>query len=124
VTEVTQQTHRLKTWPEYFNAVVDGTKTFEVRKNDRNYQIGDMLVLKEFDPQKQTFTLRITYRVICYVLPGGQFGIETGYCVLGLREPELRSLRMVDEFNQLRESELEKTKLENWNASWSQGVRA
>jgi hypothetical protein len=35
--------HELKTWTEYYNAVFDGNKTFEVRKNDRNYQVDDVL---------------------------------------------------------------------------------
>jgi hypothetical protein len=45
--------HGLKSWPESFNAVVDGTKTFEIRRNDRNFQVGDRLILKEFVPCKR-----------------------------------------------------------------------
>lgn len=43
--------HRLKTWPEYFQAVKRGDKTCEVRKADRDYQPGDFLLLIEFDPK-------------------------------------------------------------------------
>ena len=43
--------HYLKTWPEYFQAVKSGKKTFEIRKNDRDYQTSDELVLQEFDPE-------------------------------------------------------------------------
>jgi hypothetical protein len=42
--------HYLKTLPVYFDAVRRGDKTFEIRKNDRDFQTGDTLVLKEFDP--------------------------------------------------------------------------
>lgn len=42
--------HELKTWPQYFCRVADGTKTFEVRKNDRGFQPGDEVILKEWDP--------------------------------------------------------------------------
>lgn len=42
--------HELKTWPQYFCRVEDGSKTFEVRKNDRGYQPGDIVVLREWDP--------------------------------------------------------------------------
>jgi hypothetical protein len=38
--------HELKTDPEAFDAVASGAKTFELRRNDRDYQVGDVLVLK------------------------------------------------------------------------------
>lgn len=43
-------THRLKTWRESFQAILDGEKRFEVRKNDRSFLEGDFLMLVEFDP--------------------------------------------------------------------------
>lgn len=42
--------HELKIWPRFFAAVKDGSKTFEYRKNDRGFQKGDLVVLKEYDP--------------------------------------------------------------------------
>ncbi len=41
--------HVLKILPEWFETVVSGEKTFEVRKDDRNYQPNDVLHLREFD---------------------------------------------------------------------------
>lgn len=38
--------HELKTDPEPFDAVADGRKTHEVRRNDRNYEVGDELILR------------------------------------------------------------------------------
>jgi hypothetical protein len=43
-------THLLKIWPQYYCRLVDGTKTFEVRKNDRGFQPGDYVCLQEWDP--------------------------------------------------------------------------
>ena len=37
-------THRLKVLIKYADALMDGTKTFEVRKNDRGYEVGDKIV--------------------------------------------------------------------------------
>lgn len=42
--------HIIKCWPQYFCRVADGSKTFEVRVNDRGYQPGDNVVLEEWDP--------------------------------------------------------------------------
>lgn len=40
-------THELKTWPEFFEQTRNGRKKFELRRNDRAYQVGDQLLLKE-----------------------------------------------------------------------------
>lgn len=42
--------HELKTWPGFFSALKKGEKTFELRRNDRDFVKGDTLVLKEFHP--------------------------------------------------------------------------
>lgn len=46
------KTHNLKIWPEYLEQVKSGIKTFEVRKNDRDFKVGDSLILRAFDPDK------------------------------------------------------------------------
>ena len=83
--------HELKTIPKYFAMIVAGSKNFEVRKNDRDFKIGDELILKEYDNNKSLsyyssdrYTGRILHRRIDYVLHGGQLGIEEGYCVMSL----------------------------------------
>lgn len=45
--------HELKIWPQYYCRVADGSKTFEVRKNDRGFQPGDDVVLREYDPDEE-----------------------------------------------------------------------
>jgi hypothetical protein len=42
--------HELKTWPRFFEPLVAGKKTFELRENDRKFKEGDTLTLKEFIP--------------------------------------------------------------------------
>jgi len=76
--------HELKTWKDYFHEVFMGRKTFEVRKNDRNFQVGDILTLKEWDNEKQEFTGNSLSRRITYILKGGQFGIEEGFVVMSI----------------------------------------
>lgn len=77
------KTHELKCWPAYFADVATGRKSFEVRKNDRDYRLGDVLLLREFDPDKGIYTGDICGREIVYVLDDPQF-VKDGYVILGL----------------------------------------
>ena len=42
--------HVLKIWPSFFQEMIDGKKPFEVRKNDRDFRVGDVLKLLAYDP--------------------------------------------------------------------------
>lgn len=43
--------HYLKCWPKFFGLVASGRKPFEVRKNDRRFEVGDRVVMYEWDPR-------------------------------------------------------------------------
>jgi hypothetical protein len=75
--------HYLKTLPVYFDAVLSGKKTFEFRRNDRDFQEGDILVLKEYDPLGG-FTGREITRHVGYVLYGADCGLIRGFCIMTL----------------------------------------
>lgn len=45
--------HELKIWPQFYSRVKDRSKTFEVRDNDRDFQPGDTVLLREWDPKKE-----------------------------------------------------------------------
>lgn len=78
-------THALKTWPEYFEQVFQGNKTFELRKNDREFKVGDTLALQEWDNYFGAYTGRCIDVDVTYILSGGNFGIEKGYVVMGIK---------------------------------------
>lgn len=89
--------HKLKTWPVYFDAIERGDKTFEVRRDDRGFQKGDILILQRTQDEFPHHRVVYDYggkvanelrRRIKYVLTGGQFGIEPGYVVMQLEEIE------------------------------------
>lgn len=46
-----RRVHELKIWPQYYSRVAEGSKTFEIRNNDRDYQRGDKVILREWDPK-------------------------------------------------------------------------
>lgn len=79
------KTHNLKTWPEVFDAMLTRAKSFEVRRDDRGFGVGDTLVLKEWDPATGKYTGRTCKALVTYLLPGGQFGIEAGYVCMSVR---------------------------------------
>lgn len=45
-----------KVWPEYFQQIVDGKKTFELRLNDFDISEGDTMILNEWDPATKDYT--------------------------------------------------------------------
>lgn len=73
--------HELKTLPEYFEAVADGSKTFEVRKNDRLFSVGDFLALNEYG--KGGYTGRCLIVRVTYILNDQKY-CKNGYLVLGI----------------------------------------
>lgn len=67
--------HTLKSWPSMFANVVKGVKTFELRINDRDFHVGDCLVLQEYEPDTQRYTgehfaVRVTYVTTCWMSKG------------------------------------------------------
>lgn len=79
------KTHNLKLSIDFCGAVLSGEKTFEVRKNDRGFQTGDLIRFIPTDGtsyQKHEISEH-TYK-ITYILNG--WGIKNGYVVLGIKE--------------------------------------
>ena len=75
--------HDLKILPQYFEAVKTGKKKFELRKNDRDYKVGDEIHLEEWEPAGG-YTGRDIVKEITYVLKDcGRFGLKDGYCIIG-----------------------------------------
>lgn len=79
------RTHDLKCWPQYFQSVKSGVKPFEVRFNDRDYQVGDTLVLHEWNPETREYSGDFIDRLVTYVMPGGNFGIDPNFVIMGVR---------------------------------------
>ena len=74
--------HNLKILKKYADAVNGNAKHFEVRKNDRNFQIGDVVTFTVID-DVQSNPLNYKAFFISYVLTHEDFpdGIAEGYCV-------------------------------------------
>lgn len=70
--------HTLKCWPGYFDDLLSGDKTFEVRNGmDRIYEVGDELLLKEWAPITEHYTGRELRMRVTYVMNGAFVPADT-----------------------------------------------
>lgn len=90
--------HELKTWPMHFDAIMQGNKRFEFRYNDRDFQVHDVLHLKEWQPaldwkltRNGGYTGRWIMANVTYMLtatdPDGTIQPEfvpEGWCIMSL----------------------------------------
>ena len=97
--------HELKTDPDVFQALVDGRKTYELRKDDRGFQVGDTLTLREtrYTGQEMIsyehpdhpgrivfgkpleYTGRTVGRVVTHILRGPIYGLADGWAILSVK---------------------------------------
>jgi hypothetical protein len=86
--------HELKPDPVVFQAVADGRKKFEIRKNDRNFQVGDELWLKETVYTGEAmlagypleYTGRVLAKTVTYLLQGPIYGLAEGWCIMSIED--------------------------------------
>jgi hypothetical protein len=84
-------THELKTWPESFDALVRGDKKHEIRRDDRGFSTGDVLLLREWHPhavadlgEEGAYTGRELRMRITYKSSGGTWGLPDDLCVMSV----------------------------------------
>lgn len=77
-------THELKTWPEYFQAVWDDDKPFEIRRNDRGFKSNDGLRLREWSQETQQYSGREVWAIVGFTLDKPELGIAPGFIAMGL----------------------------------------
>lgn len=86
--------HELKVLDKFYPSLLDMSKPFELRKNDRGYEVGDTCVFREmklvgngYDNYDESFTGHKCVRHVSYVLTREMFPhVPFGYVILGLKE--------------------------------------
>ena len=65
---------------------MSGMKSFELRKNDRDFQLGDLIIFQECHPMVEQFTPIISqpFRIIYILKDVPQYGLKNGYAILGI----------------------------------------
>ena len=69
--------------PHCSPAIVNGIKQFELRRNDRAFQCGDDLHLREWDPESREYTGRELFKHVAFVLEKHE-GLAEGFVLMGL----------------------------------------
>lgn len=87
--------HELKTWEEPFEAVIEGRKHHEIRFDDRGYQEGDTLFLREYVKPEERYTGRAIEAEVTYLSRGPSWGLPDNMVVMSI---ELRSEVLHDNF--------------------------
>ncbi|MBF0553671.1 MAG: DUF3850 domain-containing protein [Nitrospirae bacterium] len=103
-------THELKCWPVFYQAILDKSKLFEIRKNDRDFHVGDLLLLKEYEPVSEQYTGRETIKAISYIL-SEHSGLQYGYVIMALKDKVDVSFELFLEVMLNRNPEIDKDKL-------------
>lgn len=81
--------HNLKTWPEHFKDVSKGHKTFELRKNDRDYKVGDILWLEEYLPEEKKLTghyVKVEVTHILHEINAKGFGLAENHVIMSFKK--------------------------------------
>lgn len=76
--------HELKTHPGPFERILRGAKRAEFRRNDRSFQLGDHLLLKEWDPATASYTGRDALFEVTDITGDAQFGIPEGFVMMSI----------------------------------------
>ena len=86
--------HKLKLNAAYYDDSASGIKTFEIRNNDRNFKVGDILELREYAwsvfDGKGAYTGDVHWKIITYIMDDGEY-LRDGYVGLAvspIAEPE------------------------------------
>jgi uncharacterized protein YqfB (UPF0267 family) len=86
-----QTVHELKCWPQFFEAIAAGQKRHDLRHaSDREFQVGDQLRLREFDPVIQRYTGREQFVEVTYITSIDQpcalseSALHVGFCILSI----------------------------------------
>lgn len=79
-------THELDSYPEQFEAIVQGLKTFMCGFNNQSFRVGDKLKINEFDPESILYTGRFTEVRVTYLQEGGDNDIPKDYVIMSIKK--------------------------------------
>jgi hypothetical protein len=86
-------THTVKSWPRFFDPILLGTRTHELRRNDRAYAVGDLVELREYDPETKIYSGRVCIVEITSITSQDEpcavsaEALHGDFCILSVKKP-------------------------------------
>lgn len=77
--------HILKIKEEYYSDVIAGEKTFELRKNDRDYQVGDLIHFVDVNGYDFGYYKDNVFKIEYILKDVPEYGLDKSYCILGIK---------------------------------------
>lgn len=84
------KTHYLKVYPRYFQMMKAGLKPWEIRINDRGYQVNEVVILKEWHEKEERYSGSEAIRVITNIIYKAP-GLKKGYVWQGVMNTNMTS---------------------------------
>lgn len=83
------KTHEVKSWPKSFQPIKSGAKRADIRRDDRGYKVGDILIHREWLPEQKSYTGESIRTLITHILRGPDFGVPEGHVVMSIQTLEV-----------------------------------
>ncbi len=123
------RTHELKVQTQFWQSLWDFKTTAQLRQDDRQYRVGDILDLREYNPAFG-FTGMNCKRRVTHILRHEDvpYGVRRGWCILSTARIDERTDEQAfragfeagDEFRQwLDDSRMSRTKAPNEDDAWA-----
>ena len=85
--------HELKTWPQFYEPIETGKKRFELRNDDRGFETGDILHLREYDNTLGKYTDRSMFARIDFLMRRWpEMGLKDGYCIMSITKVDFKEV--------------------------------
>lgn len=84
--KVSMNLHSLKILDNFYKDVDEEKKTFELRKDDRNYKVDDLINFIVIDKKGNQIKTDIVYQITYILRNVSEYGLSSDYCILGIRK--------------------------------------
>jgi Domain of unknown function (DUF3850) len=88
---MSKRIHTLKSWPKFFDAIWQGERVHDLRRNDRDFEVGDVCELREYDPVLAKYSGRALSILVTSITSAAkpcavsEMALHSDFCILSIR---------------------------------------